>query len=422
MGLLGKFKNNKVEAKIVGDNYQAFSTPFIQVPQGNLSLPFIYDGYRGRNYVPFGETNLFPSVIDQLYYTSPLHGSIVDFKVNASIGGGYEIDTSQMDAKEKVALYGFEKKVNLDKILKTICEAEILHNRVYFKVTIKNGKASKYEYIPSAKVRTNKTKDIYTISDDWSRNANGEELLPYDKDCVDGCYILCFENMTTGQDIYPVPRYTSANNFAFLSGELSYLSKSNIQNAVFPSFAIKFPKKPQNNEELQQIKDTVNKMKGAENAGKAVAFFANNKEQLPELDPIPVNNNDSLFQEASTLNTEQICFAHTIDPILMGVRTTGSLGSGSDIKQAYVIFEKNVIIPLRQRVEDIVNTMLKLSGVDAEIVLNNYQIIDETITEVEEDEVVSALSALPDDIRAVVLSNMTADELRELANLKPLGL
>ena len=153
MGLLGKFTNNKVEAKIVGDNYQAFSSPFLKVPQGNLSLPFIYDRYRGRNYVPFGEDNLAPQMWDQMYYTSPLHGSIVDFKVNASVGGGYDIDTSKMDAKQKVALYGFEQKVNLDKIVKTICETEVLHNRVYFKVTIVNGKARDYEFISSAKVK-----------------------------------------------------------------------------------------------------------------------------------------------------------------------------------------------------------------------------------------------------------------------------
>ncbi len=91
----------------------------------------------------------------------------------------------------------------------------------------------------------------------------------------------------------------------------------------------------------------IDRLKGAANAGKAVAFFANSQDQLPKIESLPTNGNDSLFQEASQLNTEQICFSHTIDPILMGIRTTGSLGNGSDIKQAYIIFEKNVVTDIR---------------------------------------------------------------------------
>jgi hypothetical protein len=90
-------------------------------------------------------------------------------------------------------------------------------------------------------------------------------------------------------------------------------------------------------------------------------FLPIQQEQLPKIESIPTNSNDKLFQEASGLNTEQICFAHTIDPILMGVRTTGSLGSGSDIKQAYVIFEKNVVMPLREQVQDIFNEILHIA-------------------------------------------------------------
>jgi len=417
MGIFNFKKSNKVDVVSIDNNYQSFSTPFLKTPKGNLSLPFIYSGYRGTNYVPFGEDNLYRQYLNQMYYTSPLHGSIVDFKVTASVGGGFEIDSSHLNAKEKVALFGFEQKVNLDKLVPKITQENVLHESVYFKVTIKNRLASNFEHIGAEKVRVNEDKTVYTISSDWSQNLNVTTLIPYSKGCVDGTYILTFESLSAGQDIYSIPRYTSALNFAFLSGELSYLSKSNIQNAVFPSFALMFPKKPQNNEELEKIQSTVNKMKGAENAGKAVAFFANNKEQLPELTAIPVNQNDKLFQEASALNTEQICFAHTIDPILMGVRTTGSLGGGADIKQAYVIFEKNVILPLRNRIEDIFNTMIELAGVNATLTINNFQIINETITEVEDNEVVNALTALPDDIRSVVISKMTDEELRALANL-----
>lgn len=183
-----------------------------------------------------------------------------------------------------------------------------------------------------------------------------------------------------------------------------------------------FPKKPQGPEEMQLIKDTVNKLKGAENAGKAVAFFANNKESLPDIVNVPTNSNDELFKGVSELNTEQICFAHTIDPILLGVRTTGSLGSGSDIKQAYVIFEKNTIIPLRETITDVINGLLRAVGINAHVEITNYQIVNETITSVDEKgkDIINALNAMNPTLAAKVLENMTANEIRELASLAPL--
>jgi capsid portal protein len=137
---------------------------------------------------------------------------------------------------------------------------------------------------------------------------------------------------------------------------------------------------------------------------------------------LPTNANDKLFQEASSLNTEQICFAHTIDPILMGVRTTGSLGSGSDIKQAYVIFEKNVVKPLREIVEDIFNELLHIAKVKGELRINNFQIINETIVEVAESasKTSDALNTMSPLVATKVLGSMTPNEIRALASLPPI--
>lgn len=419
MGLFGKFKeNNSIQAEVIGDNYQAFSTPFQKVPKSNLSLPFVWGRYEVRGYVPFGDDNMYPQWLNQMYYSSPLHGSIVDFKANASVGGGFEFNTDRLNAKGKTDLYAFSKQLNFQKLIPLITKEVIVHERNYFLVDVKEGKVTKAKRISADKVRVNKNRSEYSVCEDWLSTTDIKKYTPYNKGCKNGTYILTFENLTLGQDIYPIPSYTSALNFAYLSGELSYLAKNNIQNSIFPSFAMLFPKKPQSEEEMEAVKDSVKNMKGAENAGKPVAFFANSKDQLPELVTVPTNANDSLFKETSELITEQVCFAHTIDPILLGVRTTGSLGNGSDIKQAYTIFEKNVVMPLRERIENIINTLLEVMGIEATITINNFQIINETITEVEENEVVTALKSLPDSLLAKVLDNMTQDEIRALAGLK----
>ena len=317
MGLFSKFKKSEsVEVVEVKDGYQSFSTPFLKVPNTDLSLPYIDSRNNGGQFVYFGETNLYPQLLTQIYYSSPLHGSIVNYKTNATVGGGFSFDEKKLTAKNKVDLYSFTKKIDIDKALKRITKDLIIHERIYYILDLKGGELKSIKYLSPEKVRINLNKTMYSVSTNWLYRNDVWTIEPYHPTCTDGRYLFCYELDSVGQDTYPIPQYTSALNFAFLSGELSYLAKANIQNSVFPSFAMMFPKKPQSPEEMELIKNTVNKMKGAENAGKAVAFFANNKEQLPELITVPTNSNDKLFKESSELNTEQICFAHMIDPIL----------------------------------------------------------------------------------------------------------
>ena len=414
--------NIKPKGPEVIEGYQSFSTPFLPVGRGNLTLPVVDPRYNANMWQYFGADNLYPELLNQMYFSSPLHGAIVDFKTNAVIGGGFNLTTDKLTPQEKLEMFTFEKKANLKHTVKAVTKQLILHNRVYFKLYFgEKRKLIKIENVSPEKVRVGRDKKMYFLCDDWSRRIGIEEIKPYHITCKDACQLFSYEVKSVGQDYYSLPTYTSALNFAFLSGELSYFAKSNIQNSVFPSFAMMFPKRPQSEEEKHMIKETIDRLKGAANAGKAVAFFANSADQLPKIESLPTNGNDKLFHEASALNTEQICFAHTIDPILMGIRTTGSLGSGSDIKQAYVIFEKNVVMELRQQVTTIFNELLGIARIPADFTINNFQIINETIVELEGDssKTNDALNTLSPLVATKVLETMTINEIRALASLAP---
>jgi hypothetical protein len=422
MAWYSRFINNNKGPEVV-EGYQSFSTPFGKVGGANLSLPYVNGRYQVAGYIPFGQDNLFPELLNQLYYTSPLHGAIVDFKTNSVVGGGYTLRNEGMTNEDKLKLYTFEKKIKLGKVDRAISQQLIVHHRVYFKLCY-NKKRELYKIynVSPEKVRVARDKQTYFLCDDWSARIDVTSIKKYHPSNTDSEQLYVYEVMTLGQEYYSLPQYTSALNFAFLSGELSYFAKSNIQNSVFPSFAMMFPKRPQSEEEKSMIKATIDRLKGAANAGKAVAFFANSSDQLPKIESLPTNGNDKLFHEASALNTEQICFAHTIDPILMGVRTTGALGGGADIKQAYVIFEKNVVMPLRTQVEEIVNELLEIAKIPGEYTINNFQIINETIVEIEGDasKTADAINSLSPLVATKVLNAMTPNEVRALASLPPI--
>ena len=46
----------------------AFSTPFMKVGSSNLSLPVVDRYYTQNGVVRFGEDNLYPQLLNQMYY------------------------------------------------------------------------------------------------------------------------------------------------------------------------------------------------------------------------------------------------------------------------------------------------------------------------------------------------------------------
>ena len=373
--------SKKQESVTIGDEplYSQFSTPFGKIGEGNLSLPYVRS-YGSERFVRFGTDNLFPQIVNQMYFQSALNGSIINFKTNAVIGGGYELKSNDTTGVQKVKEYTFIKKNKFNKLLRQVTKDLIMHGRVCLIIDPLTKDIS-IKRVGPEKVRSNSTKTVYTIADDWARSVGMFEILPYYVGAKERTLFVYEIDGDAGQDIYPIPQYCSALNDAFLDGEMSYLQKSNIINSIFPSFMIKLAKKFGSQDEINQFKDTINKAKGAPSAGRIMTFVANSSDQLPTIESIPTNNNDKIFDSTLQRVDSNICRAHSIDPLLMGIRVSGSLGNGNELQQSYTIFEKNVIMPLREMVTEIADELLFIGSVNSTITINNYQIIGEEIVD-----------------------------------------
>lgn len=381
MGFWNFKKQTKQEApqEEVSSLYSQFSTPFGKIGDGNLSLPYVR-AYGSEPYVRFGIDNLFPQIINQMYYQSPLNGSIIRFKMNAVIGGGFEIESGDDSAAQKVKEYTFLKRNKFNKIMDLGTIDLIMHERIIVLVD-PTGKDVRLTRIGPEKARINAAKTMVTISDDWSRQINMVQYPIYSPELTCKSIFLFELDGVAGQDIYPIPQYCSALNWCFVDGEMSYLHKSNIINSIFPSFMIKLGKKFASEEEAAQFRKTIDAAKGAPAAGRIMTFVANEASQLPSIESIPTQQNDKLFTQTDERIDANIARAHSIDPLIMGIRVSGKLGSGNDIKQSYVIFEKNVIMPLRKMMTEFGDELLAIGGINSTIIINNYQINGDSIVD-----------------------------------------
>jgi hypothetical protein len=411
----------KSEQMTVRSEQQAYSTPFMKIGKGDLALPYITNYNYSVGYVHFGADNLYPQILNQLYYYSPIHNACIDFICNAVLGGGVTLE-GDGSVKTQVEHKAFMSRHNINKLARKVVGDFKRHDRVHVLLSFSgSGKFLKMKLIDPSYIRY-RFDGNFDYSSDWSTRANYRTIEAYHpaKKCEEMLYT--YGEPGAGQDFYPIPAYTTALNWIYLDGEQSLLHKSNIQNSIFPSLAIRRPKRFGSKKEVTDFIDGLQGNKGAENGGNVMVLTGDGFDNTPELVQVSANQNDNLFLQTSKEIKDNICFAHKINPSIMGVKVQGSLGNAQELEMSYSIFEKNVVKPMREEVEQILNELLRIAELDGKIKINGYKIIGEEI--VEEDaidnktgELLNAMSPL---LANKVLENLTINETRALAGLKPI--
>lgn len=380
----GLFQSNKkVEPQKKSTGKQAFSSPLCKIGDGDLTKPFINSQYVGdKTYVWFGADNLFPQLIDQMYYQSPIHASIIDFQVNTAVKGGYTLESPRdksgaEEVKERVAL----KKMRLNKILRGIALDLKMHKRCHFLVeTNDDGEIIKFTRLLPATIRYNRSKTLFWYSEDWMKGT-GECIPRYEARKANQRAIFSYEDIhsSPGQDVYPLDKTISVFNWCYLDGQSSTLQKDNIQKSIFGTIIISVPKEFETEEAIRAFKAGIEQKEGEVTS--ALVLSADGKENLPIVSTFPANQNDKAFENMDKRIDDKICQAHSINPIIMGIERPGALGNGSDIKAAYPIWESNVLIPFREVIEEVVGELLELFGVHSDFKLNAYSLLTETLNE-----------------------------------------
>lgn len=214
--------------------------------------PLVTEVYNS-DYVYFGDDNIYPNILNELFYSSPFHSSIINFKVLNVIGGGYDvIPDIGIDMQAMISIKQMEIIFN-ESFLNQMAYDFNIHNRLTWKIYWNNdhSKIIKIERIDPAWVRATK-KDSdgnikkYAIGEDWTgriRNKiNQYYYLPtfdvYAKD--EKVQLYTWKGFSPGMEYYAKPIYANANNWLYLDGQISYYHKSNIENSINPSVVMKF--------------------------------------------------------------------------------------------------------------------------------------------------------------------------------------
>lgn len=355
-----------------------------RVSSENLNQPLITERFSGE-YIFFGNDNLYPNLLNNLFYSSPFHASIVNFKNQHIIGNGYDILTNSTTQRELVAIEQMKWMFNELFILQMGMDFNI-HNRLTWKIYWNDAhdKIINIERIEPAKVRATKKVDgkikEWIINQDFSLRLNGlneKEYVPafdtFSK--KEKVQLWVWQGYSPGLEYYTQPAYASAVNFLYLDGQISYYHKQNIENSINPSVVMKFYERPANVAEQEDfVRNLRHSFTGARNAGKVLTFFSNSKEDAPDIEVLPANQLDETFLTLQESIVKNISYAHSLNPIILGIAQPGALGAGTEYQAAYSIFKNTYALPTQETLNKILTSFFKINNLNATVKLKEVNV------------------------------------------------
>ena len=343
-----------------------------------------------RGWVNFGESNMYPQYLIELYNESPVHGSIVN-SISQMIAGQGVVGGNSIANQ-------YLQSIKFDSILPNIARDLKLFGGYYLEViwSMDRTTIAQVNHLPYENCRlgcSDEQDDVTGVwySRDWSdmrKKKNIPHYIPmFNVDYKDELpkQVMFVHTLKLGSEYYPKPDYVGSVNYIELTRQIGEYHVNNILNGFFPSLIASFNNGIPSLEEQHLIKNQLTaSIQGADNAGKVLTFFNEERDRGVDFTAFPLTDADKQYQFLSEECTKQIMIAHRVtSPLLFGVRDGGGLGSNTDeLKTALFIFQKQVIEPYQRLIADSVMEICKASNI-----ISSPQVVPNEILQPEPTEV-----------------------------------
>ena len=273
---------------------------------------------------------------------------------------------------------------------------------------------SEIYHIGVDKIRAEKPNELgkiegYYVSADWSDTRKNK---PYrvpafnTNDRTSPNQILYTGLYSPNMNAYHTPDYVAANNWALVDQRVAEFHLNNISNGFSGSFMISFANGVPTQEERFQIEQSLtDKFTGADNAGKFVLTFSDDKTRTPEITAITPSDLDKQYLALQELLVQNILTGHRVtSPILMGIKSDSGLGNNADeLNSAANFYSNTVVKPFQQHILKVLRKIFTVNNMDMPVRFEQLKPITTRFTN--------------QDLAAV----MTQDEIREELGLAPLS-
>jgi hypothetical protein len=363
-----------------------------------------------------GYYNNYPGYLLYLFNRSSKHNAFINGKVLYICGAGVGFDSTDLSIQDIALANDFLNKENTNfDTLKDIVKKCVLDKKLfggYYLEVIWNKAGNNFEllHFPYNNLRKAKDADGYWYSKDWSKQKQSPEetdleYIPlFDPEKPTGRQIFVSKEYRPDLDAYPLPDYVASAVYAEVDVELSNYRLNAIKSGFNAGTILNFSNGRPTEEEKEEIEARLKeKFTGTDRANSLLITFSGNKDSAPTIEHLTPQNVDAQLTELNDQVIQELIIGHHIpNPMLVGIKTAGELGTKDQINDSYELYKNTYIIPNQAEIEKDFNYLLKLKGFSNRIYLKELDPIEEQLPIEEKIKV------------------MTKNEVREMYGLPPL--
>ena len=335
-------------------------------------------------WVNWGVRNNYPNLLLDLYNQSPTHRSAVNFAVMSILGNGVDYEQMGVNGDEIVPNYS----QSWDEIIKSLALDYIIYGSYAIQIIQnKDGKTFSFWHMPLDKVRWSEYDEdgqitSYWICQDWT--ATGQ-FPPFQIEAFDmrddfkidrgKPYLYVYRTYSPAMTYYTQPHYQAA--IKAIQSEIEYVTYDlkNIVNGFAPAGVLTLPEVETDEERQAVIKNVTKMFQGSENANSVMITFRSNIEDKG-VEYVPFQTNKGSFNfyaDANQRTINRILEAHQIpNAALIGhpdISNSGFASEADKLEVSYQLYNKLTGNYNRMAVIKTLNQMLKMNGVDTEIIM-----------------------------------------------------
>jgi hypothetical protein len=309
------------------------------------------------DYVKYGEDNLFPQYLVELYNGSSTHRALCTTIAGMIFGDGFvPSDLESRLLYEKWNLEDELRKVALDLKLQGGFALEI--NWSLDRMTIANVSHLPFENVRCAEINPeSEVVEEFYYSPDWTDKVIEPTCLPrFDSEnkLEEPIQILYVKPFSPGSAYYPKPDYIGSLPYIELEPEIGRFHINNIRNGLMTSMAVHFANGVPPEEEQRAIKNQIQReAAGAGNAGNFWVTFSDDPDRKPSIDTFQLSDADKQYEFLSRECVDKIMIGHrVVSPAMFGVKTAGQLGTSQELDVARELFDSQVIKHFQRIIKD----------------------------------------------------------------------
>lgn len=324
-----------------------------------------------REYIWYGEDNLFPQYISNLYYHSAVMESIVKGMKDYICGNGLIVSDTLTD---------FAKKVNSDyETMEDIVEKAVFDYVLYdgFAIQVFRDEKDRIKEIFNLdfqNLRLSQDKKYVYYASDWGKfNVKPKKIALFDREKMQKNSVFYFKSQMTPQSkAYPIPQFIGALQDIRTSTEISNFHLNSIINDFNASCIINLNCGNVDEETKKIVERQFNqKFSGTNNSGKLLLNFNDGKDTEMTIARLQSDDFDKRYQQLAKDVVKNIFIAFRAMPQLFGFVIEGSLFNNEEYTENFTLYNRTVILPYQRSIQRAFNVMF---GLDNALIIKPFSL------------------------------------------------